>query len=215
MLKTTEQLIETGFSNQLFKEGDLVRLFNGTAASRYGLVNKALKRGEWVRICRGAYILTEKYRTVKLSKFFIASHLCSGSYVSFESALSFHGWIPERVTIVTSAIGKGRSHNFMTPLGELNYIKIMTNEYEFLNNVTREEIVGRPFFIARPLRALADYVYHKKVTWTDIRFLTDSLRIDEENLNSLTSSDFDQVMLVYSSKKVVSFLKHLRKALKK
>ena len=215
MLKTTEKLIDLGFRNQVFLERDLVRLFNGTAASRYGLVNKALKKKEWIRICRGAYILEEKYRTAKLSKFFIASHLCPGSYVSFESALSYHGWIPERVTVVTSAIGKGRAHAFTTPLGELNYIKIVTNEYEYLNNVTREEIDARPFFIARPLRALADYVYHKKVKWSDIRFLTDSLRIDEENLNSLTSQDFDQIMLVYSSKRVVSFFKHLRRELKK
>ncbi len=118
MLASTEKLQEAGFGERVFTDRDLARFFCGTPARRYGLVNKALAKKELVRIRRGVYILAKKYRTTKPSQFVVASRTVPGSYVSFESALSYHGWIPERVAVVTSVIYQRRTRTFETPLGE-------------------------------------------------------------------------------------------------
>lgn len=215
MLATTELLIENGFNNQIFTYKDFARLFGGSSARHYGLINKALAKGELIQLHRGVYILAPKYRTVPLSKFFVGCHMVSGSYVSLESALSYHGWIPERVNLVTCVIGKKRSLHFNTPLGEFKYTKIITNDYEFLNSVYRDEINNRPFLIASPLRALADYIYEKNYQWEGINFLLDNLRIEEDNLASVDPFEFVHLMDVYRSKHVLEFLKSLKKELKK
>lgn len=215
MLATTEYLKDKGFAEQVFTEADFFRLFDGTPAKRYGLMNKALAKKEIIRLIRGVYILPAKYRSINLSKFFIACRMIHGSYVSLESALSYHNWIPERVTTTTSVICKGRTHTFNTQMGDFKYLKIPINEYEFLNGVQRKEDNGKPFLIAAPLRALADYVYEKKIEWSGIDYLLESLRIEQESLETLTSEDFSEIMLAYRSKRVLKYLQHLKSALKK
>ncbi len=215
MLKTTELFQKKGFDSRVFTDREVDYLFDGTPAKRYGLINKAIKKGELIQLRRGVYILAPKYRSVKLGKFFIACSMVHGSYVSLESALSFHNWIPERVETTSCVIGKNRSQIIDTPLGEFKYIKIPINEYEYFNGVSRNESNGKPFFIASPLRALGDYVYEKKIQWNSIDFLLDGLRMEEENLQLLTMDDFVQVLQVYRSKRVLFFLRQLKLYLEK
>ena len=158
-------------------------------------------------------MLAEKYRFMKFSQFFVASRVVPNSYVSFESALSYHGWIPERVVVVTSGIHQGRTRTFETALGEFNYIYLPVNVLEFLSGVSCQAINHQSFFMAKPLRALADYVYDKKIKWMGIEFLLEGLRIDEDSLNSLTLNDFQEIEPVFSSKRVLSFLRHLQQEL--
>jgi hypothetical protein len=208
MLASTEKLQDAGFGERIFTERELAHVFGGTPARRYGLVNKALAKGELVRICRGVYMLAEKYRSIKLSQFVVASRIIPGSYISFESALSYHGWIPERVVVVMSGIYKGRTRTFETPLGEFKYVHLPVNELEFLNGVSRN---GRAFLMAKPLRALADYIYDRKIEWTGIDFLLEGLRIEEEQLKTLKLNDFKEVLPVFRAKRVRSFLQQLQK----
>lgn len=215
MLATTETLIDKGFKNQVFKECNVASIFEGTPARRYALLNKALKKKEIERLSRGVYILASKYRSQNLSKYYIANRIVSGSYISFETALSFHGWIPEKVTIILNVIFEGRTRSFNTAFGEFKYITIPVNEYEFLSGVYRKELDNKPFLIAGPLRALADYIYIRKIEWTSLDFLVEGLRIEQETLESLTSHDFDELHSVYHSKRVLVFLQQLRKALEK
>lgn len=213
MLNSTERLLDLGMGEQVFKDWNLASIFGGTPARCHALVNKALKKQEIVRLCRGSYILGAKYRTKMLSQFFIANRIVTGSVISLESALSFHGWIPENVPVTISVISKGRTRSFVTPVGEFEYIKIPFNPYEFLSGVVRKEINSKPFLIATPLRALADYVYHKKIEWSGLDFLLSGLRIEMDFLESLTSHHFDTVLPVYHSKRVLYFLQQLRQTL--
>jgi hypothetical protein len=215
MLSSTEILLEKGFGSQVFKDWDVASTFGGTPARSYALINKAIKKNEIVRLCRGIYILGQKYRAKNMSAFYVSSRMVAGSYVSFETALSFHGWIPEGVPVVKCVIAKGRTRNFNTTLGEFHYVKIPVNAYEFLRGVIRKEIGGKPFLIASPLRALADYVYFKKIEWVELNFLLDSLRIEMESLESLTVDNFEAVSAAYDSKKVLVFLQKLKEALGK
>jgi hypothetical protein len=211
-----DKVLEANFADHILTDVDLSNLLDGTPAARYGMVNKALKKGEIIKIRRGLYLLADKYRHKKLSKFFLASRIVPHSYVSIESALSYYGWIPERVTTVTSILAIGRTKKFTTPFGEFVFYQLPVNEYEFLSGVTRvEEIKGEPFLLASPLRALADYVYVRKIDWRSIDYLTNSLRIDIEQLMKIEADDFIEMKKVYRSNRVLHFLDSIEQELKK
>src|SRR5437879_3699730 len=145
MTTLKDKIIEANFADYILTDVDLNSFLDGTVAARYGMVNKAIKKGELIKIRRGLYLLSDKYRHKKLSKFFLASRIVPHSYISLESALSYYGWIPERVTTVTSMLALGRTKKFITPFGEFLFYQLPVNEYEFLTSVTRvEEIKGEP-----------------------------------------------------------------------
>lgn len=216
MTTLKDRIIDAGLANRILTEIDLHSLLDGTRAARYGMVNKALKKQELVKIRRGLYILAEKYRQKKLSKFYLANRIAPHSYISLESALSYHEWIPERVATVTSIIANNRTKKFVTAFGEFIFYQLPTNEFEFLTGINRiEEIKGEPFLIASPLRALADFVYIRKIDWQSVDYLTEGLRIEIEQLKQITSKEFNSILRVYRSKRVLQFLTKLKQELKK
>ncbi|MGE3319925.1 MAG: hypothetical protein AB7I18_11590 [Candidatus Berkiella sp.] len=204
-----DTLIQAGLANKLFTHDDLRQLLEGTDASRYALVNKALNKGQIVQLKRGVYVMSNKLLRQPLSQFFIASQMIPHSYVSFENALSFHGWIPEGVKMVSSVIHQGRSKAFETPLGEFQYIVIPINQYEFLTGVSRVTLEDQPFLMASPLRALTDLVYEKKLKWQSLDYLVNAMRIDLDNLLTLKQEDFSTIKPVYRSKRVLAFIHQL------
>lgn len=215
MTTCKEKIIAAGLGNRILTDVDLDGLLGGTSAARYGMLNKALKKGEIIKVRRGLYLLADQYRQKKLSKFFLANRIVPHSYISLESALSYHGWIPEHVATVTSVLAQGRSKKFATPFGEFDFHRFFVHEYEFLTGVARvEEIEAEPFFMASPLRALADYVCVKKIKWQGLDYLTNSLRIDLEQLLQIDADHFFEIKKIYRSRRVLYFLDGLKRELK-
>lgn len=204
-----ERLTDAGMANKVFTNADVKRVLNGTPASRYAFINKALKKNQIIQLKRGIYVMSQKYARENFSQFNIASQMIPHSYVSLESALSFHGWTPEGVPVISSVIHQGRSKTFDTPLGEYQYRFIPVNQYEFLTGVLRKTMNEQPFLIASPLRALMDLVYEKKLDWQGIDFLLESLRIEIDSLFSLKQDDFKKIKSVYRSKRVLAFINQL------
>ncbi len=211
MLKTTEQLTDAGFGQRIFSDKELSDFFGGTDARRYGLVSKALKKNEVIRIRRGLYMLAEKYRQVRFHDYYIANKILKNSYVSLESALSYHGWIPEAVTVVTSIVYNRKSLQVDSPVGKFEYRAMPVNDYEFLTDVNRIELNENFILIASPLRALGDLVYDKKMKWNGVGTLIDGLRVDEDEILGISEIDLDNLLRVYKSKRVISFISSLRK----
>lgn len=212
MKKFIETLKEANFQDHILSDHDLSVIFGGTAASRYGLVNKAIKRGDLLRIRRGIYVLGKQHRRTALSAYTLANRIMGLSYVSLESALQFHGWIPERVSVITNIISGRHPKQFDTPLGVFEFFCLNTREYEFFTLVKRIAMNDQQVaLIAAPLRALMDYVYVRDIEWSGIDFLTEGLRIEQENLMRLTQEDFFKLKRVYRSKRVLNFLVELDK----
>jgi predicted transcriptional regulator of viral defense system len=220
MLTTTNKL-QTMVGN-VFSTEELAHFLGGSKTQRYNkFIKPAIDNNELIRIKRGLYVISPKYTAEKLNEYSIANQLVNNSYVSFETALSYHQWIPERVTIIASAIAKRKSVSYKTPFGLFEYKKIAIDPIEFFTGVSREEINGKYFWIATPLRALADLIFEREWQWVGIDFLTDGLRIDEDELETLKSTDFENIMGVYQTKncyharQVNVFLSQLRKELGK
>lgn len=183
MSTLAQQVAEAGLADRILSERQLGNLLGGGDARRYGLVNRALKDGSLLRVKRGTYMLGRRYRSGAVHPFPVAQALVPGSYVSFESALAHHGWIPEAV-FATASVSPGRKTlRFETPdFGSFSFHPLAIAEYHFLTGVDRVEMGKLTAFVAQPLRALLDLVALRKEQWAGIEWLTQGMRIDEESL---------------------------------
>ena len=90
----------------VIRDVDIATVISDSAPRRHAAVNRALKRGVLVRLRRGVYLIGKPYSKKAPSYFQIAHSLYGPGYLSFESALSYHHWIPEAVYTTTSATAK-------------------------------------------------------------------------------------------------------------
>jgi predicted transcriptional regulator of viral defense system len=119
-------------------------------------LSRWVKSGKVLQLRRGLYALAPAWRKVEPHPFLVANALHPGSYVSLQSALAFHGVIPDYVPTVTS-VGPGRPEKVRNKLGAfaLNH---MASGMSF--GYTRTEVALRQFaFVASPEKALLDLVY--------------------------------------------------------
>lgn len=176
------------------------------------LLKRAVGSREAWRVCRGLYCLSDQYALRRINPLGLAQRIHGPSYVSLETALSYHGWIPEAVQAITSA-ALGRSRTFDTPLGLFSFTRIP--QRRFLAGVRRISPQGDgSFLLATPLKALADYVYAQRCDWRCAAPVVESLRVDEKSLAEMTGELFDEVMSAYKPGRVSRFLAGLRKDLK-
>ena len=114
------------------------------------------KQGLLLKLKRGLYILNEEDRKINPSRTFIANQLVAPSYVSTEYALFFYGLIPEKVEDVTSITTK-KTTVVRNSFGTFRYQHLNTNCFTGFEQV--EEKDGLSFFIARPEKAIVDFLY--------------------------------------------------------
>jgi hypothetical protein len=206
----THQLKNTRLTNRIFNEDQLGEVLGGGDARRYGLVNRALKEGSLIRIRRGLYTLSPEFRSETVHPFAVAQALLPGSYISFETALAHHGWIPEAVytTASTSPDRKTISYD-AGALGRFTFHPMAVNDYQFLAGVRRLTFGKQTAFIASPLRALLDLVALRKQRWSGLLWLTQGLRVDIAELRALTGDAFSELEPVYKHRAVRTFLNAL------
>ncbi len=211
-------------------------LMDKTNDARYSMVKRALKQGLLIRIRRGLYLIGSKAKQLLPDEFELALLIYGPSFISLESALSYHGWIPEMVYTMTSVSTK-RAKEFKTPIGIFSYKCVPVEK--FYTGVDRMKAKNGIFFVATPWRALADFIYTRRKSptlliqsslklrrskqlrrteWKNLSELEADLRIDRE---TLINSDKKMLKLLaesYPSRRVREnlkrFLKEITKALK-
>ncbi len=175
------------------------------------LLKRAVASGEVWRLNRGLFCLSDRFTHSRVHPFQVAQLIHGPSYISMESALSYHGWIPEAVQAVTCAT-MGRSRVFESPLGVYTFTRVPQRKfYAGVRSVAGEG--GLSFFLATPLKALTDLVYAQRHDWTSAEPVVHGLRVDEERLAELTADQFDEVMEAYRPGRVIRFLAGLRREL--
>ncbi|GMR18408.1 MAG: hypothetical protein BMS9Abin33_0819 [Gammaproteobacteria bacterium] len=210
MQTLTKQLIDLNLSNRVLTDTQLARVIEGSKQRRYHLVNRAIKAGELLRLRRGSYLLAEPFRDHPIHPFALAQAFVPGSYVSFETALAHHGWIPEAVYTTASVTPNRKSIKYEhSTFGNFSFHPLATQPGYFLELVDREQSKDQTMFVAKPIRALMDLVCLKKVEWQGMDWLQESLRIDYEYLRQVTGADIRTLKLVYKHKRVIRFLDSL------
>jgi predicted transcriptional regulator of viral defense system len=202
MNRLTEQFFHS--PTGVFTQAEVAVALNGSAFSRHGLVKRALADGEILNIRRGLYCLAPRYQKRSINVFELAQHIYGPSYISLETALSYHGWIPEGVHACTCA-SFGNAKEFSTPLGVFSYRRIPQNT--FYTGVARcVDQDGNAYFMASPGKALADYVYVHKPDWGGIDEASASLRLEADDWSTTNPDHLDMLMNNYNHRRVRRFL---------
>jgi len=185
---------------QAFSDTEVLALSSGSPASRYGLVKRALANMEIIKLRRGVYCFGKRYQLAPLNLFELAQKIYAPSYVSLESALSYHGWIPEAAYTTTSVTPR-RSYEVTTPAGIFSYARIPSANFSEVERV----VIGQSIFlVAGPIKAVLDYVYVNKIEASPTD-LFGSLRIDEGVLFKAAMDSVSPLANLYGSRRVLRF----------
>jgi len=185
-------------------ENELRTLIGGSDAKRRNQIHRLIQEGVLLKLKRELYCLAVEYRSCSLHPFHIAQFIYGPSYVSLESALSFHQLIPEAVKVITCVASK-RSRSFRTPEGVFNYRKTpLSNLYCQVKRYCNKDY---QFLIAKPFKALCDYVYCYKKEYKSLSALEDDIRLDLDELPILLSDEKQELIKYYNSKRIREFIK--------
>ena len=212
MQTLTEDVFRLSPVGGLFDETVIANLYPDlSAGARRQLVHRAVSRAEVLRLRPGLFLLAPEYRKTNPHPFVVAASLHSPSHVSLQSALAYHGLIPEAVYQVSS-VTAARSRSFTTPVGLFTFQRVPTPTPRA--GVEALEVARDAWaFVATPLRAIADLVYlDKTVHWRGggLGYLTESLRIEGEDLAGLSFARWAEIHDAFRDARTRAYLEGLR-----
>lgn len=154
------------------------------------------------------------YETDKtVSGYLLAGSIYGPSYLSFEFALAYYGFIPEAVYTFTSATyEKKKKKSYRTSFGTFTYQDVPTKAYTYGIKLKQEGNYG--FLIASPEKAICDQLYKSDVAknYKEMKqLLFENLRIDEDNLSKLKHDDIAFLAEKYGSTNIKIFSKLLER----
>lgn len=194
-----------------YLRGSQLRLFlPHSADQRSSQVKRALQKGLLIQVRRDLYLLDGYLAPRRAHPFELAQFIYGPSYISLESALSYHGLIPEAVYTICS-VSIHRRKTFKTPLGLFSYDRLPMQH--FFSGVKRIEEPPYVFFMATPWKAICDYVYCTKKDWTSLNPLFDSLRIEPEDLPRPSAEELSELQSFYHQERIHRFLTGVRQEL--
>lgn len=165
--------------------GELTSLISAKTADRKRQVVKQMADAGWlVRIKRGVYQISDlsSLEMLTLSRYTVAQLLVGESYVSFETALQYHGMYDQLPGTVTSISLK--RHSIVTLEG-IDYRFITTKE-QYYFGWQEVQSDGRTAKVATPEKALIDLVqFHR--TRLSVNLVAEKLAVYQDAL------DFDRL----------------------
>ena len=179
-----DEIVKHFRDRPFFESRELVLLFEEPAPQVQARLSRWQRQGRLVQLRRGRYLLSEEHRRSEVSDFYIANYLYRPSYVSLQSALEYHGMIPEAVGMVLS-LTTLHGREWYTPAGVFRYRSIGTARFWGYQergavrpgNNARQ----RRFLIASPEKAVLDMFYLEPGDWTGERL--EGLRL--QNLGTI------------------------------
>jgi len=153
-------------------------------------IHALLHSGFLEYVKKGLYIAGPMIKAAKPEPFLLANHILGPSYVSLDSALSYHGFIPERVYGITSMTTKA-SRKFQTSGGVFSYTRLALPYYAF--GIIRVKLAVYQYaLIASPEKALCDKIISTsgllvRSKKSVMHYLLNDLRIDEDTIKSLNT----------------------------
>lgn len=151
-------------------------------------IHDLIRSGSLIMLKRGLYIVNPVNYGVQPESFLVANHILGPSYVSLDSALSFHGLIPERVFEISSATVK-QSRGFTNSMGVYHYVHLPLPYYSF--GITNLQLSSQQsVLLASTEKALFDKIITSKgIVIRSLvqahQYLIENLRMDIEGLKRL------------------------------
>jgi predicted transcriptional regulator of viral defense system len=132
-----------------------------------------VKSGYIERVKRGFYVFSNQKKDIDARE--ISFHLYSPSYISLESALSYHGIIPEVVYSLTCITTKN-SRRFTNSFGNFIYRNIKPSLFFGYKVI---ETKNSKYLLAEPEKALLDYLYLNNISENAF----DEMRVNKEAID--------------------------------
>lgn len=145
-----ERRLEEG-NLRIFRPRDLQVIFGVNRRAVEGFLHYNTKKGIFEKLRPGLYALVRKRPT----DFYLANRIYAPSYVSLDTALSYHGLIPESVYSVISVTPKS-TREFEVGGRSFSYRQIKKAAY---TGYRPTEVLGETVNLATPEKALADFLY--------------------------------------------------------
>lgn len=148
-----------------------------------------------LRLKRGTYAFVDGFDPLAA-----ASLLHGPSYVSFETALSYYGMIPERGEQILSVVD-GRATSYHTSVA--HYIYHSQHRALFARGMTLEVRAHDTLAIANPEKALLDTLSRAKLQAAPsspsqiLEYVIDGLRVDEDALARLSLKKIREMATLY------------------
>ena len=139
-------------------------------------LSRLVAQGVLLRLKKGFYCLAPEYSDKLIELGVVSNALYGPSYVSFDSALSLYGLIPERVYETMSAVIK-HGETYQTPFGTFGYYQVP--ESVFGIGVRSEKTANGTYLMANPTKALCDTLFRKRLLRvTSPKTLREFLEVD-------------------------------------
>ncbi|MDP8285408.1 MAG: hypothetical protein RAP03_01970 [Candidatus Electryonea clarkiae] len=175
----------------------LVQELNNYASPKAKITNM-IKNHEIIQIKKGLFFDPQD---TTYSTFSLSALIYGPSYVSFQSAMSFYGLIPERTDAITCAVyNKTKIKKFVTPAGNFYYYHVPVQV--FPHDIIIQKENEQNYLIATPEKAICDSIYQIKSLkdQSDIDSLLQDWRIDLELLKSLDQDSLQFLLPQYRRK---------------
>lgn len=178
-------------------------------------VSEWLKKGVLTRVKKGIYVFGREIAQSPYSLEVLANLIYGPSAISLTYALSFHGLIPERVSLLTCITNK-RNKFFNTAVGNFVYYYLHPKKYPIgieLKTIAPKKQV----FMASPEKALCDQIYlidktleFKNVTDVE-KYLLFDLRLDETLLRKFSKKKLSVIVDVYNDQNLTQLEQFFKK----
>ena len=155
--------------------GDVVLILKRSPDAIHSLFKRSVDNGMLIRVRRDLFLISAKMKNNKPNAFELAPLIYGPSYISCESALSFHGWIPESVPTITCVTTK-RTKQIQTPLGLFSFKHIPIEIFHIGIGIIKTD--HSTILIADSWKAIADLIYLKKRSWPNILSFSNDMRIE-------------------------------------
>jgi len=161
-----EGLIEQFRERPLFELREVLALSDDSTKSLKNQLSDWTQIGKLMRLRRGVYLLAAPYRNQTPSVYYVSNCLLRPSYVSLQTALQFHGMIPEAVGMIQAVTAK-HGREWETDLGTFDYRSIKQERFWGYDQYEtgRRDQSQQSFLMARPEKCLLDLFYLRKGQW--------------------------------------------------
>lgn len=172
-------------------------------------IARMVNDGQLTRIVNGLYETNSSADPLCL-----AASICGPSYISFETALSYYGLIPESAKAITSAsFEKEKNKHYSTPFGEFLFQDVSSSAFPF--EIDTKVSGDYAYRIATPEKALCDLLSKRApaANERELRVLLfEDLRLDPQQLLELDADKVEKLSYLYKSRNVKRFSKLIKRS---
>lgn len=172
-MKVGQQFKKTGIL--IFRPWDLMRFFKVSEASANFFVYRNTNKGFLIRLKKSRNGSLYSFSDNLPNQYLVANCLYEPSYISFDTAMSFHGIIPETIYTLTSATTK-TTRSFEIEGVNYKYFRIKRCLFTGYKPIRYKNTT---ILMADPEKAIVDYLYFINLKKRDMTYE----RINLKNLN--------------------------------